>query len=331
MKTQFKMLITLLLLVGLIFGTVVPFVEENMVAEAQQEQYTVNYVWHAGLSDPYWKKMQLGAEAASALYPDLKMNFIGPDAFNFEQFMNMLSAAIVSKPDGLIVPVCNPIGMDEILRNAIKKGLPVLAVDSADDRAPAERIPYMSYVGENSYLGGIMAADEILKVFRPKRAIYGNHTPGATNLTARGNGFLDVMKEKGIPAEALDITPDPVKGTEILVSYLKRNPDTDCVFTANILFANALIVRLEEEGMKPGINVKTCTFGLDDQTLGFMEEDKIMFSIDEQPYLQGYLSTIFMYLHLKYKFTPPAEIPTLGIIYKKDLGTIKDLVEKDIR
>ena len=331
MKTQFKMLIALLLLLGLIFGTVGPFVGENWAAEAQQKQYTVYMVVHGGIADPYWKKAEEGAKAASELYPDLKLNYVGPDVFNFEQFMGILSAALVAKPDGLICTITNPLAMDEMLRSAIKKGLPVIAIDSADDRAANERIPYLSYLGEDSYLGGVLAARETLKIFRPKRAIFGNHHPGATNIQARGQGFVDVMQKEGIPVEALDITSDPVKGTDILVSYIKRNSDTDCVFTGNMLFADTLVTRLEEERMKPGVNVKSCTFGVDEQTLDFIKEDKIMFAIDEQPYLQGYLSTVFMYLHLKYKFTPPTEIPTLGLFYKEDIDLIRDLVEKDIR
>ena len=331
MKTQFKMLIVLLLLAGLIFGTVGPFVGENCAAEAQQKQYTVYMVVHGGIADPYWKKAEEGAKAASELYPDLKLNYVGPDVFNFEQFMGILSAALVAKPDGLICTITNPLAMDEILRSAIKKGLPVITIDSADDRAANERIPYLSYLGEDSYLGGVLAAGETLKIFRPKRAIFGNHHPGAANIQARGQGFLDVMKEEGIPAEALDVTADPVKGADILVSYIKRNPDTDCVFTGSVLFVNTLVTRLEEEGMKPGVDVKSCTFELDEQGMDSIKEDKVMFSIDEQPYMQGYLSTIFMYLHLKYKFTPPLEIPTLGVFYKKDIDLIRDLVEKNIR
>lgn len=331
MKTQFKVLIALLLLLGLIFGTVGPFVGENMATEAQQKQYTVYMVVHGGIGDPYWKKVEDGAKAASKLYPDLKLNYIGPDVFNFEQFMGILNAALVAKPDGLICTITNPLAMDEILRSAIKKGLPVIAIDSQDDRAANEKIPYLSYLGENSYLAGVLGARETLKIFRPKRAVYGNHHPGAANIEARGKGFLDVMKEEGIPAEAIDITEDPVKGADILTSYIKRNIDTDCVFTGNILHANTLVIRLEEEGMKPGINVKSCTFDVDEQTLDFIKEGKIMFAIDEQPYLQGYLSTIFMYLHLKYKFTPPTEVPTLGVFYQKDVDLMRDLVEKNIR
>jgi simple sugar transport system substrate-binding protein len=242
----------------------------------------------------------------------------------------MLQGALAGRPDGLLATMTNPRAMDEILRPEIKKGLPVIAIDSPDSRPPLERIPYMAYVGEIPYEGGVLAAKHILQDYTPKRAIYGNHHPGALNLQERGQGFIDTMKQADVPAEALEITEDPVQGAEIMLSYIKRNPDTDTVFTGNMLRAEALIVRLEEEGITPGEDVMVSTFGLTPTTLEMMEEGKVAFSIDEQPYMQGFLGVTYMYLHLKYGFTPPAENPTLGL-FPDDVSKLKELVEKGIR
>ncbi|UCF98910.1 MAG: substrate-binding domain-containing protein [Spirochaetaceae bacterium] len=299
-------------------------------AAAGAPQFTVYAVVHGGIADPYWKMVEKGMKDAAALVPELKLIYTGPDAFAFEQFMAMLEAAIAAQPDGLIATMTNPPAMDDLLRRAISGGLPVIAVDSPDSRPTVEKIPYLSYVGEIPYEGGVLAAKEVLKDYKPKRAFYGNHQPGALNLVERGQGFIDIMQAAGVPVEAVDTTEDVVQAAEIMLAYVKAHPDTDTIFTGNMVRAEALVVRLEEEGIKPGQDVKISTFGLTTATMEMMEQGKIDFSIDEQPYMQGFLGVTFMFLHLKYGFTPPAEIPTLGL-FPDDVSALKELIDQGIR
>jgi len=324
MKNLLRAFVVLFLLAGLVVG-----IGGSLLA--QKPVYTVYVVVHGGIGDPYWKKVENGVKDAAALYPDLKVIYTGPDVYHFEQFMGILEGAIAARPDGLLATMTNPPAMDELLRGAIAEGLPVIAIDSPDSRPPLDRIPYLSYVGELPYEGGVLGAMEALKTFRPKRTMYGNHHPGALNIQERGQGFIDVMADAGIPSEAIDITADAVRAAEIQLAYIRAHPDTDLIFGANVLRAETLVTRLEEEGIKPGVDVKIITFGVTPTTLDMIEDGKIMFSIDEQPYLQGWLGVSFMYLHLKYGFTPPSEIPTLGLFPKETIGSLRELIEKGIR
>jgi simple sugar transport system substrate-binding protein len=293
-------------------------------------QFTVYAVVHGGIGDPYWKKVEMGIKDAAKLAPEMRVIYTGPDEFNFEQFMAMLQSALNANPDGLIATMTNPPAMDDLLRRAIKNGLPIVAIDSPDDRPGLQRIPYLSYIGELPYDGGVLAANEILKMYRPKRAMYANHHPGAVNIQQRGQGFIDVMKEAAVPVEPVDITEDPVQGAEIMLAYLKAHPDTDTIFTGNMLRAETLVVRLEEQGIRPGKDVRISTFGLTPTTMQMIGTGKIDFSIDEQPYMQGFLAIAYMYLHLKYGFNPPPENTTLGL-FPKDLSKLEKLVEQGIR
>ena len=295
------------------------------------KKYTIKAVVHGGIADPYWKKVEMGMKAAEKLYPDLELSYIGPATFKFRDFMQYLQAAIDSEPDGLICTMTKPEAMDEVLRPAIKKGLPVIAVDSPDPRGDLDRIPYLTYVGEIPYDVGKMAAMVLLENFEPKRTIYANHHPGALNLQRRGEGWLDIMEEAGIPSEALDIGADPTKGAQIMVEYLIAHPDTDVVFTGNLLRAEALLVQLEDEGIKPGKDVKILTFGVDSKILDAILNGEVMFSLDEQPYLQGFLTTQFMYQHLKYGFNFPEKISTAGVFSEDNIKHLKDLIEQGIR
>jgi simple sugar transport system substrate-binding protein len=39
--------------------------------------------------------------------------------------------------------------------------------------------------------------------------------------------------------------------------------------------------------------------------LDYIQDGTIMFTMDQQPYLQGYLGVVFAYLNVTYGFTPP--------------------------
>lgn len=304
--------------------------ESEPAAAASGERYTVYAVVHGGIGDPYWKKVEQGIMDAAAMVPELEVIYTGPDVFNFEQFMSMFEGALATGPDGLLVTITNADAMDAPLRRAISRGLPVIAIDSPDSRPLTERIPYLAYVGEIPYEGGVLAATTVLQDYTPTRAIYGNHHPGALNIQERGQGFVDVMTAAGVPVEVLDITEDPVQGAEIMASYLRANPETDTVFTGNMLRAEALVVRLQDEGIRPGRDVRISTFGLEPSTVEMLRAGQIDFSVDEQPYLQGFLGVTYMYLHLKYGFNPPAVNPTLGL-FPDDVTQLEDLIEQGIR
>ncbi len=330
MRKGIKSFLVMLIISLLAFNVFAGGQKEKGATAAGKPQFTVYAVVHGGIGDPYWKMVEKGMKDAAALVSDIKLIYMGPDVFNFEQFMAMLEASIAARPDGLIATMTNPPAMDDLLRRAIKGGLPVIAVDSPDSRPTVEKIPYLSYIGELPYEGGVLAAKKILNEYKPKRAFYANHSPASLNLVERGQGFIDIMKAAGVPVEPVDTTEDVVQGAEIMLAYVKAHPDTDTIFTGNMLRAEGLVVRLEEEGIKPGKDVKISTFGLTTSTMEMMEQGKIEFSIDEQPYMQGFLGVTFMYLHLKYGFTPPAEIPTLGL-FPEDVSELKTLIDQGIR
>jgi simple sugar transport system substrate-binding protein len=224
--------------------------------------------------------------------------------------------------------------MDESLRAAIAKGLPVVAINAPDLRQPLEsRIPVLTYVGEDSYFIGVQAALETLKRFTPKRAIFANHHPGATNIEARGRGYIDTLKAKGVIVESLDITDDAVKGAEMVAAYLKAHPDTDAIFCSNTLRTETIIPRLEADGIKVGVDVKIAQMDCSSKILEYIKAGKVMFTMDQQQYLQGYLGVVFAYLNAKYGYIPPPAPVSTGpaTITAEDIPSLESLVKEGYR
>ena len=326
MKSWVKVLIVSFLIVGFALG-----IGTNALAE--EKTYKVIVVVHGGITHPFWKVEEKTALEAGDLYPDLEVSYLGPSVYNFTEFMSYIDSAIASKPDALVVTLTNPEAMDEPLRAAMAEGLPILAINAPDLREPEDvRIPTLTYIGEHSYTIGVTAAQETLKRFTPKRAVFPNHHPGAAHIEARGQGWIDVMTEKGVPVEQIDVTQDGVKGAEILAAYLKRHPDTDAIFLNSPHMPSPFISRLEDDGIKVGVDVKIAQMDLGEDIFEFIKQDKIMFAMDQQPYLQGFLGVQFAYWHAKYGLFPPALIPTgPAVISKENLAQAEEGIKAGYR
>ena len=327
MKTWLRTLVVSILLVGLVIGI-------GGSSLAQARKYTVYVVVHGGITDPFWKVCEKGAKDVAALYPDLDVTYIGPAVYKFEEFMTYIEAAIAYNPAALVCTLSDPPAMDEPLRAAITAGLPVVAINAPDLREPVEaRIPVVTYIGEDSYVIGVTAAKTMLRRFAPKRAVFANHHPGAVNIEARGRGWVDTMKAKGIPAEQLDITEDAVKAAEITAAYLKAHPDTDAIFVSNTLRTETIVPRLEADDIKVGVDVKIAQMDISPKILEYIGAGKLMFTMDQQQYLQGYLGVLFAYLHVKYGFTPPPAPVSTGpaVVTKADIPGLVGLSKEGFR
>ena len=313
------------LLLGVLMGA-------SIQASANEDpEYTFYMVVHGGIRDPFWKVVEKGAKDADALLPEVKVVYTGPAEYDFEKFMSLVETSIAAGPDGLLVTITNYAPLDEPLRTAIKNKLPVIAINAKDPRPEDKRIPYLTYIGEDHYLVGETMAKRSMAVFKPKRAVFANHHPGAFHIEERAAGFIDTLKKAGIPAEEVNVTADPVKGADILIDYLKSHPDCDLVYPAATAWCETFMVRLLEE-KKLADRVKVCMIDMSPKVLDYIMKDKILFTLDQQQYLQGYLSVMLMYLHVKNGFTPPSKVPTgPAIIDKSVIPTLRILVKEGIR
>lgn len=314
-----------LLVMGLLFTAQTP---------ALAQTYTIHVVVHGGIADPFWKVFEQGVRDAAANHDDLTVNYSGPPVYNFTHFMSDIESALAARPDALVCTLTEPDAMDEVLRDAIARGMPVIAVNAPDLREPAEgRIPVLTYIGEDSYFMGVTAAQEALARFTPNRAIYVNHHPGARHIQLRGDGFVDTMKAHGVTAEQLNIGEDAASGAEIAFSYMQTHPDTDLIFSGNTLRTEAIMARLKDEGVEFGKDIMIAQLDISPQILEFITNGEVMFTLDQQQYMQGYLGVELAYLRAKFGLTPPPAPVSTGpaVITSDDVEQLEELAAKGYR
>lgn len=289
------------------------------------------YISHGGPGDPWWGPVIKGAEIAGDLL-GVKVIYEGPEKFSVQWLVNALESAAAANPDGIIITITNYQALDQPLRKVIEKGIPVIAVNVPDPRPEGERIPYMSYVGQDEYQAGYQLAKYVIKWFKenlgrpPKAAVIGIHEPGHVGLETRAKGIQDAFREEGLtPPEKIDITTDTAQAYSRFESYLQSHPDVEVIFTLGPLGAHPAMKLVRDKGLEGKVYV--ATVDLDDKILKGIEDGIVIAAVSQQPFAQGFLPVVFMYLYLEYGIMPPSHIPTGPTIIDKSL---LDLVKKQI-
>jgi simple sugar transport system substrate-binding protein len=111
-------------------------------------------VSHMGARDSNSKWFDLALKAFQQRYPNVKAEYWCTDEYSMPRYIQLIERAISTKPDGLVVAVTDAAILDDVLRQAINQGIPVIAFNAPDLREPAARIPYRTFVGTDYYQDG---------------------------------------------------------------------------------------------------------------------------------------------------------------------------------
>lgn len=309
MKRRWKVVVPVIvaILIATIPVACPPVPPPEVVEEVPAPVFTFYFVSHGAAGDPWWAPVRMGMEDASRAL-GVTTHYVAPDVFSIEELVSMLKGAIVAEPDGIILTMTCPIALDEMARKAIAKGIPIIAVNVSDERPVDERIPYLAYIGQREHMAGYGMARRVLEEFTPTAAVVMITEPGHVGLEARTQGIRDVLEPLGIPVEAIDVDIDPTKHRGFLEAYLLGHPEVDMVFALGPSDAWAAIELVRDWG-KVGV-IRLATIDLDAKIMAAIEDGTMITAVAQQPYLQGFLPVVWLYLHLRVGFLPPQEVPT---------------------
>ncbi len=287
---------------------------------------------HGGPADPFWGVVMRGAKDAGKEF-GVDVNYLGPEKFSIQKLVDMVETAVADNPDGLVVTITDAKALDKPLKDAIKRGIPVVAINVPDYRDFEEKIPYLAYVGADDYMVGIEAARRMLKEFapnKPKRAVVSVHEVGHAGLEARARGIIKVFTEAGIPIEKLATSPNASETYQTIDAYLTKNQDTDAIFCLGPLDTHPTLKLLEEKDLIG--NVKLGAVDLSNIIIKAIKEDKLVFTVEQQQYLQGYLPINLLILYNKYGLIPHDDILTgPAIVDKGNVAIVEEMVKKKYR
>ncbi|MFO7532592.1 MAG: sugar ABC transporter substrate-binding protein [Candidatus Limnocylindrales bacterium] len=253
-------------------------------------------VSHGQASDPFWSVVQNGAvDAAETM--GVTVDYTAPDTFDMVRMGQLINTAVASEPDGIIVSIPDASALAEPIMAAVEAGIPVISMNSGSD--VYKDLGVLVHVGQTEYEAGFGGGERMVAE-GVTTGLCVNQEIGNVGLDLRCQGFADALTEGG--ATALDVLgvelADPAGAQASIEAALGANPDIDGVMTLGPTGATPALKAFTELGILG--DVKLATFDLSPEVLEAIDAGDMLFAIDQQQYLQGYLPVVMLTLYNQY-------------------------------
>ena len=272
----------------------------------------------------FWSVVKKGAQQAAK---DEGVKLIWSPSNNDPQKQaQLIDAAISQKVDGLAVSVPNYDAIKDSLAKAKAAGIPIITLNSGVDQF--KEIGAITHVGQTEELAD-EAAGQKLKAAGVKKVLCVIHEQNNIGLQQRCDG---VKKGFGGP-----VTNQQVKGTEDIAttqteikSKLQADKSFDGVIALNPDIASAAVTAVKGASS----SAKIATFDLTPSVIKDIKAGTVLFAVDQQQYLQGYLPIVFLKLFKQNANTVGGGLPVLtgpGFVDKSNAATVEKLAAAGTR
>jgi len=288
------------------------------------EKYKFVVVSHA-IAVPFFVPIRNGVEDAGKLL-GADAQFTGPPDFNIPRQIDFIKAAIASGADGIGTTMPDPEAFNDVVKEAMDKGIPVIALN-----ADAPKSGRLAYIGQGNYEAGRSMGNEIVKLL-PKggHVLLGIHTAGAFNLEERIKGVKDVLAQAGnFTYDVVATTTDMVRATSLISSYYQGHTNTKGMFGVEDITGSAIAQVIEKDELKG--KVFGGGFDLVSDIMMAIKDGRMQFTIDQQPYLQGFQTVMELYLLKKFQLSPTDINTGIAPVTAANVNAVRELAEKGYR
>jgi simple sugar transport system substrate-binding protein len=292
-------------------------------AATQKKDVTIAMVTH-GDGGSFWSVAKRGAEAAAEdLGVELRYSESNNDP---EQQAQMIEAAVTEGVDGLAVSAPDPDAIRGAVQTAVDAGIAVVTLNSGADESSS--MGAITHVGQTETIAG-EGAGRRLKEAGVTKAICIVHEQGNIGLDQRCEGASEGF---GGELERLQVAGTNEISTTLTEIQSKLESDTsiDGVLALNPDIA----VAARDAVAGAGSEAQVATFDLSGDVIQAIEADEIIFAVDQQQYLQGYLPVVFLTLNKLNLNTVGGGLPVLtgpGFVDKSNAAEIAKLAENGTR
>lgn len=248
--------------------------------------YTIAMITHETPGDTFWDKIKAGAQEASKDEGITLKYSNDPDA---SKQAVLIQNAVDSKVDGIATTLVTPDALAGAVKSAENAKIPVVGFNSGIDQY--KQLGALMYFGSDETLAG-QTAGQRLQGAGVKHPLCVIQQAGSVALEARCAGVKSVISG----TENIQVNgADDSSVTSTLQAKLSQDKAIDAIVTLGAPQALDAIKSMSAAGS----SAKLCTFDLNAEAAQDIKDGKILFSIDQQPYVQGYMAVTSLFLYLK--------------------------------
>jgi simple sugar transport system substrate-binding protein len=260
---------------------------------ASRANIKIYVVTHGQASDPFWSVVKKGVDQAAH---DMCVTAIyeAPPTFDMVAMSHLIDTAVAAHPDGLVVSIPDANALGPSIKAAVTAGIPVISINSGSDVAAS--LGVLVHIGQTEEAAGIGGGVK-MGAAGVKHALCVNQEVGNAALELRCKGFQEgLAKADGGTIKEIGVNlSNPTQTQQTIEAALQHDPTIDGILTLGPTGASPTIKALQDLN-KLG-QIKLATFDLSSDVLNAIKAGQMLFAIDQQQYLQGYLPIVLLTLY----------------------------------
>jgi simple sugar transport system substrate-binding protein len=269
-------------------------------------------------TNPFFVPTQYGIQDACALL-GCKYQWTGSETSSATEMVNAFNNAITAKADGIAVAIVDPVAFNDPVQRALTAGIPVVSYNA--DAPTSSGNKRMAYIGQDLFQSGVQMGQRIVSLV-PRGDVVGFiATPGQLNIQPRIDGAKQAIQQSGKPINFTEIATGAAVNDELsrIEAYYLGHKNLKGMFAVDAGSTQGVSQIMEKYGL-PAKGVHGGGYDLLPKTLQEIQSGNLDFTIDQQPYLQGFLPVVQLFLYkLSGGLMQPAETDTGLLFVTKDV------------
>ncbi|MEX3982053.1 sugar ABC transporter substrate-binding protein [Paraburkholderia sp. EG287A] len=258
-------------------------------------------VSHGSDSNVWWNTVKNGMRDASEDF-GVPVDYRNPPTGDTGDMVRILEQASARNYAGVITTVPNLEMIQTGLAGVKAKHIPLITINGGPEAGM--KLGAILHIGQPEYEAG-KAAGERAKAAGIHDFLCVNHGADIQALWDRCKGFADAIGAD-YKKSTLDSGEDPTVIESKVAAFLRSHPNTQAILALGPDQAMGVLRGVNDAGKAGKLYV--ATFDLSPDILKAIQAGQIQFAIDQQPYLQGYLSVAAMAIAVRDKTHDAAHI-----------------------
>src|ERR1700758_2577977 len=265
--------------------------EEALGKFPKHPQWKFVFVNHV-TTNPFFVPTRYGAEDACALL-GCSYQWTGSEKSIATDMVNAMSTAASAKADGIAVCLVDQTAFNDPTDNALKAGIPVVSYN-----ADAKGNKRLCYIGQDLFESGKGLGQRMVELVGEGDVVGFIATPGQLNIQPRLDGAKEAIKDSGKSINLTEIATGPTVNEELsrIQAYYTGHQDIKGMFAVDAGSTQGVGEtmgenKLREKGIHAG------GFDLLPATLEAISKGDLDFTIDQQPYLQGFYTVMVLFVY----------------------------------
>jgi simple sugar transport system substrate-binding protein len=247
---------------------------------------TIQMVTHEQEGDTFWDKIRAGAEDAAKSH-GIKLQYSANQ--NGPEQATLVQNAIDSKVSGLAVTLSSADAVIPVAKKASDAGIPVVVFNQGI--TDYQKVGAKMYFGSDEALAGQTIGQKIAQEDPGGKTLCIIQAQGSVALQTRCQGVRSGFAN----TEDLQVNgADLPSVQQTIQSKLAEDKSISHIVT---LGAPIALAAIQAQGASNN-TAKVITFDLNQDAAQAIKDGKIEFSVDQQPYVQGYMAVTMLWMNI---------------------------------